>query len=206
MAWIEAIGYAAAASTLAAFWMRTMIPLRVAGITANFFFIAYGYFGALYPPLVLHLVLLPLNVVRLYQMQQLIKKVAASSKGDLSLDWLKPFMSGRNYRAGEVLFRKGDLGDEMLYIVTGRYRVAELLVDVGPGQIIGEMALVVPDHRRTQTIECTEQGEVLSVKYSQVQQLYFQNPKFGFYLLRLIGERFSRNIATVEGHALTSAR
>jgi CRP/FNR family cyclic AMP-dependent transcriptional regulator len=206
MTWIEAIGYMAAASTFAAFWMRTMIPLRIAGIAANFFFIAYGYFGALYPPLVLHTVLLPLNIVRLYQMHQLVKKVAASSNGDLSLDWLKPFMSARQHRAGEVLFHKGDVATEMLYIVAGRFRVPELSVDIGPGQLIGEMALVVPDHRRTQTVACVENGEVLSIDYSQVKQLYFQNPKFGFYLLRLIGERFSRNIATAETHSLPSAR
>jgi CRP/FNR family transcriptional regulator, cyclic AMP receptor protein len=206
MTWIEAIGYAAAVSTFAAFWMKTMIPLRAAGITANCFFIAYGYFGGLYPPLILHLVLLPLNVVRLYQMQQLVKKVAEASSGDLSVEWLKPFMLARSCRAGEVIFRKGDMADEMLYTVTGRYRVTELALDIGPGQVIGEIGLVVPEHRRTQTIECIEDGEVLSIGYNQVKQLYFQNPKFGFYLLRLIGERLSHNVAVMEGHQLSSVR
>src|SRR5690348_14407503 len=61
----ELIGYAAAIVTIATFMMKTMIPLRVCGIAANFLFIAYGYLDAAYPPLVLHLILLPLNVARL---------------------------------------------------------------------------------------------------------------------------------------------
>ena len=152
MTYIESIGYIAAASTCAAFWMKTMIPLRVVGITANCCFIAYGYFGALYPPLVLHNVLLPLNVMRLYQMQQLVRKAAEASTGVLSLNWLKPYMSSRKYQIGDVLFRKGDDANELLYTVTGRYRVTELAIDIGPGQVIGEMGFVVPDNRRTQTV------------------------------------------------------
>jgi hypothetical protein len=50
--------------------MRTMIPLRVAGITSNCLFIVFGFFGAVYPTLVLHAALLPLNTLRLYQMLQ----------------------------------------------------------------------------------------------------------------------------------------
>ena len=198
MTWIDVFGYAAAVSTFGAFWMKTMIPLRVAGIAANCFFICWAYFGAHYPVLALHIILLPLNVVRLYQMLQLIKKVAAASAGDLSLDWLKPFMSARRYRKGEVLFRKGDTADEMLYTITGRYRLLELSTEIGPGQVIGEIGIVAPENRRTQTVECTEDGEVLTINYDHVRQLYFQNPKFGFYLLRLIGERLSRDIARGE--------
>jgi CRP/FNR family cyclic AMP-dependent transcriptional regulator len=198
MTWIDLFGYAAAVSTFAAFWMKTMIPLRVAGIAANCCFIFWAYFGAHYPVLGLHVILLPLNAVRLYQMLQLIKKVGQASAGDLSLDWLKPFMSARRYRKGDVLFRKGDTAVEMLYTVTGQYRLMELTMDIGPGQVIGEIGIVAPENRRTQTVECIEEGEVLTISYDQVRQLYFQNPRFGFYLLRLIGERLSRDIARRE--------
>jgi hypothetical protein len=71
MTWIEALGYIAAVCTLATYSMKTMIPLRISGIAANCFFIAFGFFGAIYPTLILHVVLLPLNAVRLYQMLHL---------------------------------------------------------------------------------------------------------------------------------------
>ena len=60
MIWIEALGYIAAVCTLATYSMKTMIPLRISGIIANCFFIAFGFFGAIYPTLILHVILLPL--------------------------------------------------------------------------------------------------------------------------------------------------
>jgi hypothetical protein len=41
--------------------MKTMIPLRMIGICSNCMFILYGSLDGLYPVLVLHLILLPLN-------------------------------------------------------------------------------------------------------------------------------------------------
>ena len=45
--------------------------------------------------------------------------------------------------------------------------------------------MLAPDNRRTATLECIEAGKVLSITYEQVEQLYYQNPTFGFYFLRL---------------------
>ena len=39
---------------------------------------------------------------------------------------------------------------------------------------------------------------VLSVTYDQVEQLYVQNPAFGFYFLRLASARLFQNISTLE--------
>lgn len=198
MDWAELLGYLAAACTLAACSMKTMIPLRIAGIASNCLFIIYGFFGSFYPPLFLHLILLPLNISRLYQMIRLVKKVREASRSDLSMDWLKPFMTKRRYRKGDVLFRKGDAAAEMFYTVTGRFRLNEAGIDVAPGQVFGELGLLAPDNRRTQTLECLQDGEVLTISYKSVEQLYFQNPKFGFFFLRLASERLFRDVERLE--------
>jgi hypothetical protein len=39
---------------------------------------------------------------------------------------------------------------------------------------------------------------VLSVSYTKVEELYVQNPEFGFYFLRLVSARLFQNIATLE--------
>jgi len=205
MNYFELLGYAAAAVTLNTFSMKTMIPLRISGITANVLFIGYGYFGALYPNLILHLILLPLNSFRLYQMLQLVKRVGQASAGDLNMNWLKPFMSSRRVAAGEVLFRDGDPADRMFYVVSGRYRLVEMGVDVEHGAIVGELGFVAPDRTRTQTLECTEAGEVLQITYDQLSQLYFQNPKFGFYFLRLTSQRLFHDIARLEAELASRA-
>jgi CRP/FNR family transcriptional regulator, cyclic AMP receptor protein len=197
-AWPIWFGYTAAVATLTTFSMRTMIPLRVTGICANLLNIIYGFFGGFYPVLILHVILLPLNVVRLRQMLQLVAKVREASRGELSMDWLKPFMTSRRCRTGEVLFRKGDVAGEMLYTVSGRFRLIESGVDVPAGQPIGELGLIAPDNRRTQTFECMEDGELLTIAYGSVEQLYFQNPTFGFYFLRLATRRLFEDIARLE--------
>src|SRR5262249_44962761 len=91
--YIDVLGYLGGALTLATFAMPRMIPLRIIGIAANCAFISYGLATPLYPVLALHAVLLPLNVYRLREMLHLIAKVRTASRGDLSMDWLKPFMA-----------------------------------------------------------------------------------------------------------------
>jgi hypothetical protein len=64
MNWPDGIGYLASLLVLTTFCMRTMLHLRVAAIFSNLAFLVYGFADNLYPVLLLHLVLLPLNVAR----------------------------------------------------------------------------------------------------------------------------------------------
>jgi signal-transduction protein with cAMP-binding, CBS, and nucleotidyltransferase domain len=47
-------------------------------------------------------------------------------------------------------------------------------------------------------LECIEDGKVLSIAYEQVEQLYYQNPAFGFYFLRLATARLFDTIDRLE--------
>jgi hypothetical protein len=62
---IDAFGYAASGLTLATFAQKAMLPMRIMAIGANFCFIGYGAMGWFMPVLVLHVILLPINLVRL---------------------------------------------------------------------------------------------------------------------------------------------
>ncbi len=65
---IDFIGYIAASFVLATFCMRSMRALRFVAIASNLAFIAYGFLGDLIPILVLHAMLLPMNIVRLLEL------------------------------------------------------------------------------------------------------------------------------------------
>jgi hypothetical protein len=179
--------------------MRTMVPLRVAGIVSDVFFIGYGVLSNTVTTLILYILLLPINIFRLAQMLKLVKKARVAAQGDLSMDWLKPFMNRRKYSKGDVLFRKGDRANEMFFTVTGKFLVTELDIELPPGRLVGELAFLSPDNRRTQSLECTEDGEVLAITYERLLEIYFQNPEFGYYFLRLSTERLLQNIARLEG-------
>jgi hypothetical protein len=178
--------------------MRTMIPLRVFAILTNILLIATAIPSHNYPTMLLHAVLLPLNSYRLHQMLQLVRDVKRSVSSDLSMEWLRPFMTERKCTAGEVLFYKDEKAESMYYIVSGRFQLVESGIVLPVGAIVGELGMLSPSNARTQTLECIESGVVLGVSYDQVEQLYVQNPAFGFYFLRLASARLFQNIETLE--------
>src|ERR1700674_6145976 len=92
---------------------QTMVPLRVANMIGCAFFVGFGALAGDVKTFLLYLLLLPINALRLRQMLNLVKKARTATQGDTSLEWLKPFMTERKYRKGDVLFRKGDKADEM---------------------------------------------------------------------------------------------
>jgi CRP-like cAMP-binding protein len=131
-------------------------------------------------------------------MLQLVRDVKRSVGGDLSMEWLKPFMTERKCTAGEMLFYKDEKAEDMLYIVSGRFRLVESGIELPIGAIVGELGMLSPSNVRTQSLECVEAGVILSVSYDQVEQLYVQNPAFGFYFLKLASARLFQNLDTLE--------
>lgn len=178
--------------------MRTMIPLRVFAILTNIILIATAIPMHNYLVVLLQALVLVLNSYRLHQMLQLVRDVKRSVNSDLSMDWLKPFMIERKCSAGEILFYKDEKADDMLYIVSGRFRLVESGIELPVGAIVGELGMLSPQKVRTQSLECIEDGLILSVSYNKVEELYVQNPAFGFYFLRLASARLFQNIGTLE--------
>jgi hypothetical protein len=66
-------GYLASVLVLATFSMKSMRWLRIAAIGSNIAFIVYALTTHLQPILLLHSILLPLNVVRLTQIEMASK-------------------------------------------------------------------------------------------------------------------------------------
>jgi hypothetical protein len=174
--------------------MRTMIPLRLFSILTNLVLIATAIPAHNYVLIVVQASMLVLNSYRLHQMLQLVRDVKRSVSSNLSMEWLKPFMTERKCNAGEMLFYKDEKADSMFYIVSGRYRLVESGIEVRVGAITGEFGMLSPSNVRTQSLECIAPGVILSVTYDQVEQLYVQNPAFGFYFLKLVTARLFQNI------------
>jgi CRP-like cAMP-binding protein len=178
---------------------QTMVPLRVANMIGCVFFAGFGALAGNITTFLLYLLMVPINAFRLHQMLRLVKKARTASQGDTSMEWLKPFMTSRKFRKGNILMKKGDPADEMFLTVTGKFRVAEIDVALPPGSLMGELGFLSPDNRRTATIECTEDGQVLTITYEKLLEIYFQNPQFGYYFLVLTSQRLLENIARLEG-------
>src|ERR1700719_4692403 len=92
---------------------QTMVPLRVSNMVGCAFFVGFGALAGDVKTFLLYLLLLPINALRLRQMLNLVKKARAATQGDMSMEWLKPFMSEREFRKGDILFKKDDAANEM---------------------------------------------------------------------------------------------
>ena len=130
--WIDMIGWAASAAVLATFCMNTMMPLRVLAIISNVLFCAFGALAHIFPVLILHAILLPVNVVRLVQIRRVVHGIQAAENSELSVQSLFPFMSRR-----KLLVRKGDEADRPFYLVLGNLESQEI------GKVVGSNALDV---------------------------------------------------------------
>ena len=181
-----------------AFTLRTLVPIRLAAIGANVAFILYGALGGLLPPLILHSLLLPVNAFRLHRMFGLVRAVRAAATGDLDLAWLKPFMHTRGTVGGEYIFTRGERADAIYFVVSGCFQLLEIDKTIGPGEIVGEIGLVAEDQSRTLSLVSLSAGQLLTISYEEVRRLYFQDPQFSFYLLKLISRRLLSDLHRLE--------
>jgi CRP-like cAMP-binding protein len=106
----------------------------------------------------------------------------------------------RSFDKGEVVFHRDDPADSLHLIVRGRFgaRVTtplgdSVLLDVlGPGQSFGELALLLPDARRSATVAALEHGETRSVFRDDFTRLQRSHPGVKDVLLRLLADQLRR--------------
>ena len=97
------------------------------------------------------------------------------------------------------MFKKDDAASEMFLTVTGTFLVREIGVELPPGRLLGELGFLTPNQRRTATVECIEDGQVMTITYERLLEIYFQNPQFGYYCLVLTSQRLLENISRLDG-------
>jgi CRP/FNR family cyclic AMP-dependent transcriptional regulator len=180
---------------LASYLMKSMLPLRMVALAGNVFFVAYGMLKGNPIALTLYLLLLPINAKRAWDIRKLVRDIEAA-RGDTPVaEWLLPHMTRRLAKAGESLWKRGDVATEMLYVQSGTVRLVEYDETLGAGTLVGEIGLFSPDNRRTQGLECVTDCELYSLTAEGMYKLYYQNPKLGFHIMRLVVGRLIRDAA-----------
>ncbi|MDN5797906.1 MAG: Crp/Fnr family transcriptional regulator [Intrasporangium sp.] len=114
--------------------------------------------------------------------------------------------TAHRYRAGEVLFNEGDLGNTLHLLAAGRVRVQLATPDgevmaltvMGPGSAFGEQALVDTTARRTATVVAIDQVETRTLHRGEFERLRAREPAVDRMLVvALAGQvrRLSRQLA-----------
>ena len=201
MGWQEFVGYLGSFLLFSTFWMRTMIPLRIAAISGNLAMATYAAMAGFYPMVGLQMLALPVNVARLVQMRRLTRRVALASGGEFTAGALVPFMKREVHEDGDVLFRAGDESGCMYLIREGKVRLVEVDQVLGPDELFGEIGVISAKNRRTATAVCEGRTVLMKLDQDHVLQLYFQEPEFGFYLIRLVTDRLLHNLEEARSSA-----
>lgn len=106
----------------------------------------------------------------------------------------------RSFRRGEVVFHEGDPGDSLLVVETGRLLVrthtetgeAVTLDVAGPGDALGEIALVAPDGVRTATVQALDDVTVLTLGSARFRELCAEHPELATASAALLARRVDR--------------
>lgn len=87
----------------------------------------------------------------------------------------------------------------MRLIKSGNLLLEEINQRVGAGDVLGEIGAFTPENRRTCTAVCETDCELYVLSHEDMIQLFYQNPRFGFYLVRIIVRRLLENWHEAEG-------
>jgi len=187
-------GAAGVVLTLVSNLMKRMVPLRMFAVAASIGFLGHALLKHDWINTALHVVLLSVNAYRLWDLRRLLTALE-STKADTPLkDWLLPYMKKKRFKAGTILFSKGDMANQLFYVRKGTLRLVELGSKLGAGSLVGEIGLFSEDRKRTATVVCETDCLCYTMTDEAIYLLYYQNPKLGFYLIRLIVQRLLQDL------------
>lgn len=105
------------------------------------------------------------------------------------------------YRPGQVLFRRGDIGDAAYVIIKGDAEVSVSsptgdipIAQLHDGDFLGEIAILC-DTPRTATITAKSELQALRIRKEPFFELLHQFPEMAVEMTRLLAERLTRTTA-----------
>ncbi len=177
-------------------FMRTMPGLRMFAMAACVLAIAAGAVGQIAWLWIGAAMALAINAWRHFEARATVRRLTGD--GEPSPTALFAFVSRETLEPGQVLFKRGDPGDEMYLIVEGEIEIVELAKTLGTGQVLGEVALLVPSHRRSATARAKSRVTLARMTRRDMELTALQNPAFGFELLKLVARRLSDDVERLE--------
>jgi len=111
---------------------------------------------------------------------------------------------GREFAAGEVLFREGEMGDVMFVIQTGAVRISKqvagsekVLAALGPGEFFGEMA-ILNGKPRTATATVMKPTRCLLIEARTLEEMVAKNAEIALRLIKKLAKRLDSADTLVE--------
>jgi CRP/FNR family transcriptional regulator, cyclic AMP receptor protein len=125
------------------------------------------------------------------------------------LEQVTGLMIPRRYRAGEVIFRKGEPGESMMVIASGQVKISmsgldgkeAVLAILGAGEIIGEMAILDEKPRSADAIALAP-SELMLLNRRDFVPFLEREPGLALRLLAMTSDRLRRTSALLAERTL----
>jgi CRP/FNR family transcriptional regulator, cyclic AMP receptor protein len=98
------------------------------------------------------------------------------------------------YEAGKVVFKEGDAGDAVYVVLDGKVELrvnGRLVETVGPGGILGEMALI-EQAPRVATATAKTGADLLPISEERFMSMIQQTPHFALQIMKVMASRLRR--------------
>jgi uncharacterized membrane protein len=124
------------------------------------------------------------------------------------LEALATRLERRAFRAGEIIFHQGDMGDSMFFIERGNVNIhlpgeesrRVSLKDLGPSEFFGEVALLDGEPRTASALASTG-TTLLELQRETLEHYLAQRPAAAMSILRAMGARMRRTISLLDSRA-----
>lgn len=98
---------------------------------------------------------------------------------------------------GHVLLERGQEGTGLFVVLggTAEVQVGEGRIEVGEGETLGELALLVPGLRHTARVQAGEGFRALAVRRDDFEGLLEEHPRIAVAMLRVIARRLAETLS-----------
>ena len=111
---------------------------------------------------------------------------------------------GRLYGADEYIFREGDIGQDIFYVLSGRVRMEKsagqakkVLAEMGPGEYFGEMAALI-HAPRTASARSLEESHIAVVNGDTLRNLLRESDDVSLFMLKEFSNRIRHTNEALE--------
>lgn len=111
-----------------------------------------------------------------------------------TLDFFSDDIDYKQYKAGEVIFKEGDPGDNMYIIKEGMVEVTaggEKFIVSRPGDLFGEMALIDSNPRSATAVARTD-SKLISINEKQFAFQVQRTPIFAIHVMKVMAKRLRK--------------
>jgi CRP-like cAMP-binding protein len=97
-------------------------------------------------------------------------------------------------KSGEVLLREGDIGEAMYVLIEGQAKIERqglFFAEIGPGDFVGELA-VIDGSPRVNTTTAVTDSKFVVVDRKRFEYLVAETPGFALEVMRILALRLRR--------------